>query len=703
MPTPPSRQQVPDINQSWSARKSSEGPRELPCVPSAGDTNELQASARRTSQVSFDLTEDVDRAEDFTRVATKHVQFMLDKLLVEYQSSICSLQSEIQSLRKKPGKVRHAAEPVMNGAKAEEQRGEGCDLNGNTEQQEEEASLLKQYSHFWEHNNTAPEQESSPERETSPKEETSPEEEETQCAEENLAEDEAIVQSEAETERTYSKHKDRLFKSWSRWSSASRMSFDVPAPKKKESWRESLRRHLSPKEEKVNRMPSVSSDKKRHSLRIENPSRVQGFVLSNAFEIVSGGAILLNTIVMCLQAQYDGYNLGHTMIRPTMYTEDAFWTWTGAQDLFNILDIVFNVMFCVELVLRAYTYGTSSFRMAWMWFDTIIVSLGLVDMMMSGGIGIDPTILRLVRVVRLIRLLKIFKAMSSFDSLFLLVKAITASVQALLWSFLLLLLVQMGTALFLCQVLHGFIEDKDKNMEARDKVFAYFGTFYRAMLTMFEITLANWVPSCRTLVEEVNEMFFLFYLVYRCMFCFAVLKVIAAVFISETNRVLASDAELTLMKVQREKLLYTAQLKSLLSAIDSDHDKTITWPEMQVFLLDQNLSAWLATVGMDRTDFEKLFWLIERDGVCDVDKFLSMIGQLKGGAKTVDLLNLFKVVHKIDKKVDKVFNLKDDLQEQAIYNLSEGAPERSNSRLSVKVGESASVGNAVANLSAGVK
>lgn len=398
---------------------------------------------------------------------------------------------------------------------------------------------------------------------------------------------------------------------------------------------------------------------------------VKGFVLSNAFEILSGGLILLNTVVMCIEAQYDGYNLGHRLIRPKTYTKTTFWTWSGAEDMFVILDLVFNVMFSIELLLRAYAHACESFRMAWMWFDTVIVGLGMVDMF-SGGIGIDPTMLRLVRVVRLIRLLKIFKAMSSFDSLFLLVKAIHASVQALLWSFLLLLLVQMGVALFLCQVLHSFISNEDNDMEARDKVFAYFGTFYRAMMTMFEITLANWVPSCRTLVEEVNEIFFLFYMVYRCMFCFAVLKVIAAVFISETNRVLASDAELTLMKVQREKLVYTAQLKALLVAIDANHDKTITWPEMEVFLMDAGLSAWLATVGLDRSDFEKLFWLIEKDGVCDVEKFVGMIGQLKGHAKTVDLLNLFKVVHKMDKKMDEAFKMADDAQEKKLYALSEG-------------------------------
>lgn len=51
-----------------------------------------------------------------------------------------------------------------------------------------------------------------------------------------------------------------------------------------------------------------------------------------------------------------------------------------------------------------------------------------------------------------------------------------------------------------------------KNLEdLKDKfelVYTYFGTFSRSLLTMFEITLANWPPVCRALTENVTAPWF---------------------------------------------------------------------------------------------------------------------------------------------------------------------------------------------------
>ena len=38
----------------------------------------------------------------------------------------------------------------------------------------------------------------------------------------------------------------------------------------------------------------------------------------------------------------------------------------------------------------------------------------------------------------------------------------------------------------------------------RQKVFLYFGSFTRSMVTLFEITLGNWVPVCRTLMDNIR-------------------------------------------------------------------------------------------------------------------------------------------------------------------------------------------------------
>lgn len=399
---------------------------------------------------------------------------------------------------------------------------------------------------------------------------------------------------------------------------------------------------------------------------------IQGFVMSHTFEVLTAVAIIGNTLVMCMQLQYNGIDLGHR-IRRDLYKEPAAQAWPGADRVFDILDLTFNILFLVELLLRLYTYRGDSLRTLWMWFDGIIVTLGWVNTIATGIVGIDPTMIRLLRLVRLVRLMKIFKSMSWVDSLFLLVKAIWACVGALAWSILILITVCTGSALFLSQILHSFMDDDTKDIEVRIRVFNYFGTFSRAMLTMIEITLANWATSARYLFEHVHESTFLFFIFYRCLFCFCVLRVIAAVFIAETNRVLNNDGELTVMRSHRDQMSNRRKLRSIFSDVDGNRDGTITYDELDMFLQNEDLVQWLATVQMDAADFEKLFLLLEEDGVVNIEKVVRVAAPLRGPAKTVDLLDLFKFIHKMDSKLEAALGIIGrDSEQEAIYDLIRG-------------------------------
>jgi len=197
--------------------------------------------------------------------------------------------------------------------------------------------------------------------------------------------------------------------------------------------------------------------------------------------------------------------------------------------------------------------------------------------------------------------------------------------------------------------------DDDLDVKVRKDIFKFFGTFSRAMLSMFEITLANWVPCCRLLVEEVNQAWMLFFIFYRCMFCFALVKVISAVFITETNRVLASDDELFLMRQKRDRDSYTQKLSKMFHQIDLDGDGYLSWSELQQLLSDTASAEYLTTLGFQQHDFEKLFWLIdEGEGKIAISDFMSKVGKLKGMSKTIDMLTLLKLTHRIEVMVHNV-------------------------------------------------
>merc|ERR1719210_1502620 len=142
-------------------------------------------------------------------------------------------------------------------------------------------------------------------------------------------------------------------------------------------------------------------------------------------------------------------------------------------------------------------------------------------------------------------------------------------------------MVQCVFGVMLSQLVIPYIENDENDLEIRVKLFAYYGTFYRSMLTMFEITLANWAPACRILVNNVSEWYILYFLVYRCLVGFAVLNVISAVFIQQTLSVAQKDQHLMIMRNLREQEDHIKKFSHLFAHMDVSGDGQITLSELQ--------------------------------------------------------------------------------------------------------------------------
>merc|ERR1711983_67735 len=96
-----------------------------------------------------------------------------------------------------------------------------------------------------------------------------------------------------------------------------------------------------------------------------------------------------------------------------------------------------------------------------------------------------------------------------------------------------------------------YVVDESIPEDKRLEVFKFYGTFARAMLTMFEITLGNWMPPCRALVENVHELYMLFSLAHKLVIGFSVVSVITGVFIQETFKVATTDDRIMVMSRER--------------------------------------------------------------------------------------------------------------------------------------------------------
>merc|ERR1719291_564831 len=119
--------------------------------------------------------------------------------------------------------------------------------------------------------------------------------------------------------------------------------------------------------------------------------------------------------------------------------------------------------------------------------------------------------------------------------------ALQGSLYVLAWSCLLLIIIQAMVAFFINQLLDEFYFGGDHPQQEQEEVFEYFGSFSRALLSTFEMTLANWPPVCRLLMENVSEWFMVICLLHKLTVGFAVVAIINAIFIQETFRIASQD------------------------------------------------------------------------------------------------------------------------------------------------------------------
>jgi len=200
-----------------------------------------------------------------------------------------------------------------------------------------------------------------------------------------------------------------------------------------------------------------------------------------------------------------------------------------------------------------------------------------------------------------------------------------------------------------------YISDTSQPIETRREVFGYFGTFWRSIVTMFEIIFANWAPSCRLLLDHVSEYFGIFFLIYRCAIGFAVLSVIQAVFIQQTMKSAQLDDDYILQDRQREQSKYVKRLTRVFEMLDESNDGFISWEEFEAIWMSQHMQTMLASMEVDFSDLEVLFRMLDSgNGLISSEEFINGLQSMKGGAKALDVIKIWNVVKRLDTKLDGI-------------------------------------------------
>jgi len=364
---------------------------------------------------------------------------------------------------------------------------------------------------------------------------------------------------------------------------------------------------------------------------------MRDFVHSAYFETAFSLLIIMNTIVMIFEAQYKGIDAGWDIGYPTS-VRPAKEAWPFAAGILDVTEMFFGVVFTIEVLVKLVCLRLEFFTSAWNWFDLFIVSFWHVDLHTSSSLPMNPMILRLCRLARLMRLIKLVKMVTMFDALHLLIGSIRASFSTLLWAMVLLLSVMTICMLCFSHLLRDYILDETQPPDKRFIVYKYYGTASRGLLTMFEITLANWVNPARVLTENVDEAYVFFFMCYRSLVGFSLVTVITGVFMQLTLKCAAENYDLMIIQRQRHTTEHMKKMTRLFSAADHSGDGAVSWDEFATLLKDESVRLWLAAMELDPSDGKLLFDLLsEGNEHITPAQLIHGVSTLKGAARSIDL------------------------------------------------------------------
>lgn len=366
------------------------------------------------------------------------------------------------------------------------------------------------------------------------------------------------------------------------------------------------------------------------------------------FETTFATLIMANAIVMAAETQYSGMDVGF-QISYGRFDRSASDEWPGAEAAFAVFGNVFGYCFVLELLLKMVAMGPKFVFSWWNWLDTIIVGSWCLESVLGGDTPLNPMMLRLFRLVKLLRVAKLFKQFQAFDSLSLLIGSLKASASILCWSIVVIFILQMVASLFFCQVLLGYMEGSSP-VEGKFMVYKSFGTFTRAFITMFELTIGQWGPICHMLVENVNEGYAIIIVLYVVFVSFATMNVIRAVFILETQKLASSDEDILIMEKERQNQRLDANIAAVFKEIDGTGDGNMDFEEFNEVLNDHRVVTWLAALELDVGHCEGLFSLMDDgDGHISFHEFVAGVHRLKGAAKSIDVINMASKLKDVEK------------------------------------------------------
>jgi len=255
---------------------------------------------------------------------------------------------------------------------------------------------------------------------------------------------------------------------------------------------------------------------------------VQKITANECFKMFIAGVILMNTIVMAAQLDYDQWEY-----------------WPQVNN-------AFLATFVCEIALRLFADGCLVYfchpvEWAWNVFDFAIVAAGVFLFVLSlvlpqGADDKGCKAFMLARVLRMFRVLRVLRVLRSFKKLQMLARGLVESVVVVFW-----IGVLVFVMIFICAILTTSVIGQNassfKTPEEQEAIRTYWGTVSNSMFTLFQfLTMDDWNSVDNMVVKEMPYMQ-LFFFPYIFFGAFVILSLLTGVMADHMNEVRRNEEQ----------------------------------------------------------------------------------------------------------------------------------------------------------------
>eukprot|EP00931_Biecheleriopsis_adriatica_P045096 TRINITY_DN25845_c0_g1_i1.p1 TRINITY_DN25845_c0_g1~~TRINITY_DN25845_c0_g1_i1.p1 ORF type:complete len:549 (-),score=86.14 TRINITY_DN25845_c0_g1_i1:99-1745(-) len=366
-----------------------------------------------------------------------------------------------------------------------------------------------------------------------------------------------------------------------------------------------------------------------------------------ALDYFAGLLIISNAITMIVALEWKGIQMGAKL--GVMQSGG----WPGAANAFFVMDHIFCASFLLELILRLSLLRGAFFMEPINIVDASVVVLSSVELyillpLYGASLG-NLTVLRLLRLTRLVRTVKVVKTIPAFSGMRVLAKSIACMLPSLFWSMVLLFICMTMAGLTLGTLLEDYILDESMPYEWRFWVWKHYGSSHSAIYSMYEVTLAGcWPNYVRPLIENVSGAYAVFFATYVALVCFAILRVISAIFLKETLTAAQADQDIVMQERMSKKEKYSTKLHIAFLKMDESGDGMISRDEFKVIMHDPLVQNIMHLLELEVHEGDMLFDILDDgDGHISYDEFIGGVMRLKGTARSLDMIALRNDLHKL--------------------------------------------------------